>query len=328
MDLLTEKDKAVIVDLLKQNEKFEPFLYNGEYYKSYIELLMAKRESPLLEKLQARYGESYKKVKGKDPKDADVFFWDMINSNVLKEIYCNPYFTNDDLLTLISAITDIEIRGIDITPVNKRIDKILHDLRILENSLFNKIVSLQNDDERLEEYLKSMKITKDNYSKYIRERKYLDKKMKESLLLILSKHYKTDYVSLYDILEMIQISDETGQPLKEIVKERNIDYKYFINIYNKLAKERPDLFEIIKMADKDEINRLKIYSSIKNSRVHSIGVFKNKYKRTPEEVLAMFEDSVLFDEVFGMLSSWYEFEPKEDKDNQIKKNKSNKKATL
>jgi hypothetical protein len=143
--------------------------------------------------------------------------------------------------------------------------------------------------------------------------------MKESLLLILSKHYNTEYISLYDILEMIQIANDTNRTLDEVLKEKEINIKYFRSIYNRLEAERPDIFDLINKGEKESIQRLKIYSSLKNNNIHSYGLFKNRYKRTPEEVLELFEDTELFDEVFGMLSSWYDFMPKDNK----KKTKEN-----
>ena len=175
----------------------------------------------------------------------------------------------------------------------------------------NYILANKDNEVKLDEFLTKNNITKDNFFNYIKGRKFLDKKLKEALLLILSKHFKTDYISVYDIIDMIEESKERGVSFDDVLRERNIDKKLFNDALNRLKKEKPTIYNLIyeSMNSDFSINKkmIKLYHSIISSKIKDYDIFVSRYKKTPEQVLEMFEDTPLFDELYDSMLKWYDF---------------------
>ena len=260
----------------------------------------------MLNKLKNIYGKSYVEKTHKSLDNDDEFIYIILNSNVLESIYTNSVFTVNDTTIIKAILAYFEEYGKDVTNLREKDKLIRQKYSIEENSLKTNIIKLKDDYEALENYLKSKKITKDNFVKYISTRKFLDKQLKTSIILILSKHYNINYISVYDILDMITEAQERNKKLNEILKERNIDIEHFNKVYKKLKEEQPEIYELIETS---KINKtlLKYYYYIINDNINNYDEFVKKYKQTPEEVLERFANTNLQDEVYEKILTWYDF---------------------
>ena len=313
--LTEEERKYVIQSLIKKGEIFE-FEYQGIECTSRIDVIMHKNKCLLLDKLKNIYGTSYTQKTNKSTDDDEEFFLTMLNSTVLEDIYKSDQFNNNDILTLGGVLNDFDSRGIDTKIIRARIEDIKVRQNKFEKSLYRFITLYKNNPEKLEEFLQDCHITKDNYSSFIRSRKFLDKLLKESILLILSKHYKKDYISVYDIISMLQESTDRGMRLDLVLRENDINPDYFYKVFSQLKKDQPQIYDLIQESRyvPARLNklRIKIYYSLTNNPVNDYYSFKKRFKRTPEEVLSLFEETELFDSVFEIITSWYDFKPPQD----------------
>ena len=306
-DYLDEELLEKVVE--KARDSKDVFLSrHRDKYKYKVDLVMAFSKSDLLDRLKANYGESYTKITKKDINNHDEFILALLNSNVLETIYTDPYFTPQDAQLVNSILISFEDAKIDVSRIRAYQKQIMEHYTRKERSLFTNIINNSNNEKALDEYLAKNNINRDNFSKYIRSRKFLDKEFKEKLLLVLAKHFKTDYISVYDIIEMEQEANERGEDLEIILKERGINVKYFMGIYNKLKQTQPEVYNLIH-ANVDRVNkrRLRVYYSIKNDKIKTGEEFINKFKKTPEEILELFEGTPLYDEVYESLLKWHDF---------------------
>ena len=294
----------------KIRETDEIFLsWDTDKYKSGVDRIMAYWKCDLLKKLKKVYGKSYVDKTGKSLDDEDEFVFTMLNSNVLEQIYTNSMFTLEDTEIIKTLLTYYEENNKDVTSLRNKIDLIAHKNSIKEKNIYSYLLANKDNKEAIDNYLGSLNITKDNFKKYIASRKFIDKKIKEAILLMLSKHFEVNYISVYDILEMIEESHDRDITLKKVLDEKGIDVKYFDKVYKKLKEENPDIYELINTSikNKDTKKMLKIYESIKNDNVNNYDYFIKKFKQTPEEVLEFFSNSPLHDEVYEEILKWYDF---------------------
>ena len=305
---LTEQELDLVISKIRETD--EIFLSRDtDRYNSGIEALMVRWKSDLLNKLKKIYGKSYVEKTHKSLDNDDEFIYILLNSNVLESIYTKSVFTVNDTTIIKAILAYFEECGKDVTNLREKDKLIRQKYSMEENSLETNIIKLKDDDEALENYLKSKKIKKDNFVKYISTRKFLDKQLKTSIILILSKHYNINYISVYDILDMIAEAQERNKKLNEILKERNIDIEYFNKVYKKLKKEQPEIYELIKASKINKTTKalLRYYYSIINDNINNYDEFVKKYKQTPEELLERFANTDLQEKVYEKILTWYDF---------------------
>ena len=316
MSHLTEEEYEYVIQKLKDENSLLLTHYNDRY-RDGIKGIMLFNKSHLLEKLKQRFGKVYVERTGNDINDDDKFMYTMLTSNVLESIYTKAVYTSNDANSVITILHYFEDMKLDTEQIYKRIEEIKEKYTKAERNLYNFIITNKDNEAKLEEFLNAHGINKSNFSIYIRSRKFLDKKLKESALLILSKHYKTDYVSVYDLLEMMQEAKERNVSIDRVLKDNNINVKYFKDRFEKLKEEAPDIYNIIYESTENNINinkkLFKYYLDIKSNRYNNYDLFIEKFKKTPEDVLELFVDTPLFNEIHEQLLTWYDFVPRDDK---------------
>ena len=306
---LTPKELDYVAKKIREND--EVFLAKDQhYYASEIEALMIYWRCDLLKKLKKTYGKSYEKITGKFVTDDEEFVYAVLNSNVLEQIYTSPIFTVNDTSIIVTLIQHYKEKG-------KKVDKLEEKNRIIrekiskkEKDLYSFIVSNKDNTEILDKYLKENSITRDNYIKYITSRKCLSKPSKEGLLLILSKHFNTNYLSVFDILDIIDEAKERGVSKYIILQERNIDTVYFDKVYKSLKIQQPEIYELLQGSRKRKSYKslLKLYYTIIKENITNYDSFIKRYKQTPEELLESFSDTPLFSKIHEHLLTWYDFQ--------------------
>ena len=61
---------------------------------------------------------------------------------------------------------------------------------------------------------------------------------------------------------------------------------------------------------------MKLYSSFIESNITNYELFVKRFNLTPEELLALFEETYLYDSVYENLLKWYDFAERKLDDNQ------------
>ena len=290
---------------------------DNKMYRTPIVDIMYFHNSKLLDKLKNKFGKAYVEKTGNPLHDDIKFMYTMLTSNVLDSIYTNSSYDNDDITVVKNIINYFDDIKKDTKPIKARIEYIKRTYGQFERDMYNFIVLNKDNTAKLDEYLTKHNINKDNFSMYIRGRKFIDNKMKEAILLILSKHYKADYISVYDILQMIQISQEKEIDLEKVLENNNINIKKFNAILDKIKNEQPGVYEIINQSKAKYNSKYKklirYYNDIKSNQYNSYDKFVERFKKTPEEILDLFVDTTLFDEVHDEILKWYDFKHYDDK---------------
>ena len=214
---------------------------------------------------------------------------------------------------------ETEKKILDTNQARRIIGIINHNLKEKEQKLFNKITGTKNDEE-LKEVLEGFNITEDNFFNIIIERRHLDKKQKEAVLERIAKYYNKSYLSLFTILSYIQEAKEKAMRITEVLKKHQVNLYYYKQIINKLKKEKPEIYEIIKMSENESYKlskkTMKLYSSFIESNITNYDSFVKKFNLTPEELLALFEETYLYDSVYEKLLEWYDFAERKLDDNR------------
>ena len=316
---LNSEEKRMLIEKLKENNIY--LKYNKEEYSSPIEEMMAKSDSNLLKKLKAKYGKLYK-----DDLDDDIKFIQLALSNtkILQDIYVNSYYDMKDIAVIKVLLNyfeenEIENKILDTNQTRRIIGIINHNLKEKEQKLFNKITGTKNDEE-LKEVLEGFNITEDNFFNIIIERRHLDKKQKEAVLERIAKYYNKSYLSLFTILSYIQEAKEKVMSITDVLKKHQVNPYYYKQIINKLKKEKPEIYEIIRMSENESYKltkrTMKLYSAFIESNITNYTLFIKRFKQTPEELLALFEETYLYDSVYEKLLEWYDFAERKLDDNR------------
>ena len=319
---LSKEDADYTVSkILEKNEIY--LSHDKEKYESGIFGIMMYNRSNLLDKLKKRFGKSYVEKTGKSLNDDDEFIYTMFNSKVLDSIYSNPVYSANDIITIKIILNYFDEKGRDTKPIRDKIEFIKRTQGQFERNLYNFIATNKDNEEKLNEFLDKHNINIDNYFKTIQNKRFLESKIKESLLLILSKHFKNDYISVYDILDLVQEAHDRNISLDDVIKENGINMRYFKKVYDKIKDENPKIYAILQTSkqflDKHNKKLIKYYIEIINNKVTSYDEFIERYKKTPEEILKQFEETNLYDDVYDSIFTWYDFSSKEDKKTSIKK---------
>ena len=314
---INEEEFEYVIKLVKKSDSF--ISRRRELYDSDIEWSLARCNSRLLYKLKAKYWDYFleKAEKSGIEPDDNSFLKSILKSNILKKIYLSGYYDNNDVDAINTLLNTFE-HEMDCSKIRKNIADYKREISQREVGICNYLVINKDNPEKIDELLAELKVTKDNYFTYIKERKFLDSKLKESALLILGKHFKTNTISVYDIIEMLQEMEDRELTLDEILIDRNINKKIFYNIYDRFKEENPEMFQFIQEAlSKNQIRGfkklLKLYYSIINSGINKYDDFVEKYEKTPEEILEMFSSiDDLYDNLNKYISSWYSISSKKE----------------
>ena len=277
--------------------------------RSSLENYMIHNKSSLLTKLKKYYGKSYVLKTNKSLSDEEEFVFTILNSNVLKKLYLNPVFTYNDTKVISGLISYFEGKGRDVSRIRQKHSDFLNKLLEYEKYLFNYIMTNKNKRDLLTLFLEKNNITKDNFTSFVVSRKYLDKTMKDALLIVLSNYFHIKYLSISEVLAIVEESYKKEIPFNKILKDKEIDENTFRNFLTKLKIEKYDIYLLIERyinhKELDEI--IILYNSLMSDSVTDLMNFKFKYNSTPEKVLGMFINTSLFDDVFDKFSSWHSF---------------------
>ena len=321
--LTPEERKFVVQKILDKGGIY--LVADEEAYPNFVEKISSKYGNDLLGRLRKRYGKKYEEVAKKkniDASDNVLFMYNILNSTVLEQFYINKFFTIDDVKTLDELMSEFARKGYDCEKMRERDSFYFKKTKARELGIYNYIASNKDNHEALDKLAVDLKLDKDNFGEYIRSRKFLSKELKEASLLILSKHFNTGYISIYDIIDLLQEMTEYQLTIDEILEKRNIDKELFYKIYNNFIETNPDMYQLIRENLRNNSIRgfkklLKLYYSIMESDISNLDSFVKKYQSTPEEILELFKYTDLYDSLYQKLSAWYKFEIKAD---ETKKN--------
>lgn len=283
--------------------------------------------SNLYDRLYNRYGKSFNdkfKDKGVDLNDKEFFMYNMLNSNVLEQIYADNRYTVNDINFIshgfLSYLENSEY-GMQKKYPTDRIRQAMEHYRrkyaALALEQYNKFVSNKNNEAGLEQLINDLGIKKGKVFEFIKVQKYWSKQQKEFVATLLSSYFKTgDILTIYDVIDLLEEMDERNLTKQQILDERNIDSKYFDKVYAACIETNLELFELIQQKFKN--NSLKgfkklliLYKSLMNSQIVDVDAFKEKYKITPERALELFKNTELYTDVYNKISSWYNFNTEE-----------------
>lgn len=316
---LNNDEKEILKRKLKENNIY--LKYDRDIYESPIEEIMVKHGSDLLKKLKAKYKKLYKNSSFDDIIFIQLALGDI---KILKDIYTNSYYGIKDisvLKVLLNYFEDNNIGNkiIKTAKLRERMGLINNKLYVIEKDLFNKITGAKDDNE-LKILLEKYKITKENFFNIIIERRHLDKKQKQAILERLAKYYKTSYLSLFTILSYIQEAKEKALSITDVLKDHQVNPYYYKETLKKLKNEKPEIYEIIKMSENESYKlskkTMKLYSSFIESNITNYDSFVKMFNLTPEELLALFEETYLYDSVYEKLLEWYDFAERKLDDKQ------------
>ena len=301
-----------IIDKIKESGN-SSLLYRSAKYDDVVTRAITLNHSNIIEKLREIHGKSYSMYAAKnniDSEDDWLFIKNIINSKHLDEIYLSDNFDISDIKVINFIINYLEEKKVDCTNINKRINYLKQEGQKREIYIYNQILANKDNEQKLNELLAKLNVNKDNFFEFIKIRKYLDKKMKEAALLALAKHFKTGYISIYDIIDLMQEMSERELTIDEILKEKEIDKKLFYSIYDKFREENLEMYELISKSLNDNKIRgfkkiIKLYYAIKSDKIKDYNSFVEQYGYTPEEVLKMFASTDFHADLFNSISTWY-----------------------
>ena len=272
--------------------------------------------SSIYDKLRRRFGNSFD-AKFPDKKDDKFFFiYKMLSSNPLESIYTNEEFTIPDTRFVQAFLNYIDSdeklkEQYPTKEIRKTIDLIVEKKSIIANELFRAIFNNKQDDQAMKEMTEAMGYTKSNFFDKVKKNKYWDKEQKNELLIAFSQYFKTNTViTVYDIIDLLEEMEERALTKEEILKEHNMDPKYFEKLYKDLESTNHELFELIRNKLKNNSLRgfkklLKLYYAIMNSKITDPDKFLERFKRTPEEAIKFFEYTEFASEISKKILSWY-----------------------
>lgn len=306
---LSEDELQYIVEIAKK--KGGIFLtYDKEKYDSPLHQAISFNNSDLIDKARSRYGKSYiewAKKHNVDPNDDAQFIRVILQSTSLRDFYSSSYFTKTDLVTLESIVVALELSGINCDSIRTSMYKYMKEVSEREISMCNYLFSNSNNHEKINEMLDKLKITKDNFFNYIKDRKFLDKKLKESALLILAKHFNTSYISIGDIIDLLQEMNDRDLTIDAILKEKAIDKKLFYKIYDQFKEDNPEMYAFIsECLNENKIKGfkklIKLYYMIMDNDIDTEEKFITIFGCTPEEMVYRYTGTPFYDEIANKLA--------------------------
>ena len=309
-ELLSNNEVKYIVNIVKQTDEF--YLYkDSNEYSSGIQAIMLKYKSNFLDKLKKIYGASYFKNTGRLIDDDDAFVYAILSSNALRDIYISNNFTYSDTLIISAILTHFKEKEIDTQLIRKRLELIKKENELIEKEIYNNIITKQRNTDILENYLNSINVNKNNFFKFVISRKYLDRTLKESLLIALAKHYKTSFMSPIDIIDFITEAQNRNISLFDLIEDKEIERKIFRVSYGRLKTREPEIYNLIE-SGKEKMPKnaklmVKLYEAIPNENIYNYNEFFNRYKRTPEQVLTLLDGTSLYEKVYEQIITWYDF---------------------
>ena len=317
---LDKEEKEYLISILIRNNIY--LKHNTYLYNSPIEASMAKAHSTLLQRLKYKYKELYIQNTKKEFNDEEFILF-ILNSEVLYEIYVSPEYSLDDIRMVNALLYYFISKKVDVKTIQERIDSIILKQSIEERSFCAQIINT-TDKDSLNRLLNDYQITRDNFFDYIRNKKFLDKNMKENLLLKLSMHFNTSYLSISTILIFIQEAQDKEVTIETVLRDNGIDINYFNKVLKELENNDPASYEIIVVSmagDYDNSAKLlRLYTAYINSNITDYYSFVNRFKLTPDEFLALFEDTEYFDSIHESLLEWYNFGDKSQEEQEALNN--------
>ena len=307
---LSKKEKELVENKIREIDPL--FIINSEdTFKNKIEEIMAFNKSLLLKKLKDKYGKSYssKTNTSLEEIDDEKFILAMLKSNVLEVVLTNPYYTINDSNTINALLHHFDLIGVDTTLIRQKISLVEKPQNDKDKSIYNFIINNPSNKEKLDNYLESIGITKDNFFSFINSRKFMDKRLKESILAILAKYYKTSIMSPLDILEVYDESNERKVDTLDIMAERKLNKKYVSISLDYIKEDNPNIYTLLELSkqnySKSYKKLIKLYNQITSDTISDLDSFKETYNHTPEEILNLFIDTPLYNDILTKLNTWY-----------------------
>ncbi len=304
---LTENQFKYGIDLAKSRGT----ILSAKYYDSYIEYILLHNGSKLLEKLRAKFGKSYEQYATKnkiDVNDDSLFLYKMFTSNVLVDILSNDYYNENDVVAVKAFINYFKDRtDYNVDGLYERVNSLGQKYALLALKEVTKIFNSNSNNPEFEEILTSYGYTKENFFKKVCNKKYLDKKLKESLLLKLGGYYRTNIITASDIMDIMLEMHERQLTINQILKEKSINKSFFDKIYMEAKERNPILFDYIHSLLKENSIRgfkklLKLYYSLMDFSGDK-EAFINQYNEEPEEMIEKFKGTPLYDDINSKLST-------------------------
>ena len=131
-------------------------------------------------------------------------------------------------------------------------------------------------------------------------------------------------LSISTILIFIQEAQDKEVTIETVLRDNGIDINYFNKVLKELENNDPASYEIIVVSmagDYDNSAKLlRLYTAYINSNITDYYSFVNRFKLTPDEFLALFEDTEYFDIIHESLLKWYNFGDKNQEEQEALNN--------
>jgi len=264
----------------------------------------------LVEKLKRRYYKEYvEKIVSKDKTKDNVidFYKTMLKSNVLLDIFSSSYYTINEVKSIDRSleIFDLKTKKILSEKIKTIIEKNIHN----SVKLFNEFVSCKEQKEKMDNLLEKNNLNKDTFIQFVLKNKYFDKTQKTSLLSIIFQIYDVSkVVRVSDIFELLDEMESREITIDEILKEKEIDKKYFYKIYEEAKTNNPLLFNYIK--DSLELNKIRGFKkfisrgyTILNSKFKLLSEYESFYDINIYEFIENYSGTELYEKLLNKFST-------------------------
>ena len=267
--------------------------------------LETNNHSTLYEKLVNRFEKSFlERHPDFNKNDKIRFIYALLNSNVIEMIYKDDFFDKNDLRFITSFINYLDKfdKSYDTTFIKSKMESLKTKYTVHYNKMYNDLTNKEISFEDKEKILQTSKVNKFNVFSFVFNQKYWDRKQKTSVLNALERHYQIPTcLSLLDYIDIKLETESNKKTQNTLFNENNFDYHYYEKGKKWLKDNEPIIMELINNDNIDlkELKRvLKLYNTIMHLNITSRQDFIDKFKKSPEEVLALFDNyKIQFDGV-------------------------------
>ena len=252
--------------------------------------------STLYEKLEASYKKAFlERHPDYDQNDKINFLYTLFQSNVIEEIYKNDYYDNNDICFITAFLNYLDRfagKAYSTASIREKMETLHRKYAIYYNKLFNDLTNSTNTPDTINTILSNFKINRGNAFHFVLNQKYWLSGQKSAILKVFNKHFSVfTTLTIFDVIDIKQKVKENHKNKVAVLNDMNFNYRDYERGYEFLKEKEPKLIELTN-TDIDLINlkrALKLYYAIMNYEITNKKDFTEKFGKTPEEVITLFE---------------------------------------
>ena len=325
-------DKRYLIQALKSDNSYYYIMVERDYKMFNIDLKdkdilnAAISGSKMYKYLYKKYYSLYKKSLKENQKGDSIQFAKscLTNKKIIFALY-SPYGLNKNIEIDLKRLAQLFDENINME-LNQLIQEANEFYRTKNIKIYNDIVIHKSDHQSLTTILEFYHLTEKNVYPFIINNKYLDKRMKEALYLIIESYYgkSINLIDIIDLLNEMKAKDLSVEEMFKdniILKEKAISKKLFYQIYHNAAKDNPILYEYINQTLQENQRRgykkiIKLGNSILSSKISTLEEYNELFpKYSPEEILNALKGTDLYPKLLEKFKVIYA----SDSSNKLKK---------